>query len=122
MFELPDAAPAEPVDAPKNAPVKPSCGPLIVYVLMFIGFLVGVSALAGVIMAHVNSGPSDDKVTTSHYAYQIRTFWWGLLWVILGSLLTLVFVGYFMLIAWFVWTLFRLIKGVCAWNKYQVIE
>lgn len=121
MSEAQAAAPVEP--SPKPAPlVKPNSLPMIIYVLLFIGFPFALAALAGVIMAYVNRSPEDDEVVASHYAYQIRTFWWGLLWIVLGSLLSLVFVGYLILIAWLVWTLYRLIKGISAWNKYQVIK
>lgn len=107
----------------KPAPlVKPSTMPMITYILMFIGFPFPLAAVAGVIMAYVNRSPEDDAVVASHYAYQIRTFWWGLLWIVLGSLLTIVFVGYLVLVAWIVWTLYRLIKGVSAWNKYEVVK
>jgi uncharacterized membrane protein len=35
----------------------------------------------------------------SHFRWQIRTFWFGLLWGVLGAILLLVLVGYFVLLA-----------------------
>lgn len=95
---------------------------MIVYILLFIGFPFALAAVAGVIMAYVNRSADDDEVVASHYSYQIRTFWWGLLWLFLGFVLSFVFVGYLILIGWLVWTLYRLIKGLSAWNKYQIIK
>lgn len=121
MPDVLDTAPLE--DIAKPAPmVRPNSFPLIIYILFFIGFPFALAALAGVIMAYVNRSSDDDEVVASHYAYQISTFWWGLLWIVLGTLLSMVFVGYFILVAWLIWTLYRLIKGICAWNKYQIVK
>jgi uncharacterized membrane protein len=120
MSETVQAVPGENVIQPPL--VKPTTLPLIIYILMFIGFPFALAAVAGVIMAYVNRSDSDDEVIASHYAYQIKTFWWGLLWVFLGFLLTFVVVGYLVLLVWLVWTLYRLIKGLSAWNKYQIVK
>jgi uncharacterized membrane protein len=45
----------------------------IVYVLYFAGFFTGLSALAGVIVAHVQYNTAD-PLLRSHYQFQIRTF------------------------------------------------
>jgi uncharacterized membrane protein len=47
----------------------------------------------------------------SHFLWQIRTFWYGLLWGVIGMLLLVLVVGYFILIANTIWLLYRIIKG-----------
>ncbi|MDX8400480.1 MAG: hypothetical protein R8K20_09575 [Gallionellaceae bacterium] len=47
----------------------------------------------------------------SHFLWQIRTFWWSVLWGVLGVVLTLVLLGFFILIADGIWVLYRIIKG-----------
>ena len=84
---------------------------MIVYVLYLIGFLVGLTALAGVIIAHLKLGQAD-PASRSHHQYQIRTFWFGLLMVVVGVLLSVTGIGYLILLWWFVWTLVRCIKGI----------
>ncbi len=59
---------------------------LSVYILYLIGYLTGFTALVGVIIAHVKA-PSSDEVLRSHYRFQIRTFWIGLLYLLVGWLL-----------------------------------
>jgi uncharacterized membrane protein len=109
------------VEAPK-AYQKPTNMPMIIYILYFAGFFLGVSALAGVIMAYVQRSDSDDAVLASHYRYQIRTFWFGLLYFVIGVLTTFLLVGYFVLLFWLVWTLIRVIKGFSAWDKGIAIQ
>ena len=47
----------------------------------------------------------------SHFRWQIRTFWFGLLWVVIGGVLTLVFVGFAVLFAAWIWMIYRIVKG-----------
>ncbi|WP_318473456.1 hypothetical protein [Photobacterium leiognathi] len=41
-----------------------------------------------------------------------KTFWWGLGLSILGALLAFVFVGYLLLLAVWIWSIFRVVKGL----------
>ena len=93
---------------------------LIVYVLYAAGYFVGVSALAGVIIAHIKADDAD-PVLRSHYQFQIRTFWIGLLYLAIGIPLSLVLIGLPILAWWFVWSLVRIIKGFIAINEHKPI-
>lgn len=94
---------------------------LIVYILYFVGFATGITAAAGVVLAHMNASDADETYRT-HFVYQIRTFWFGLLTLIVGTILTFVLIGY-LVFAWFaVWTLVRCIKGVMRLTNDQPIE
>jgi uncharacterized membrane protein len=113
---------AENAAQPAVAYVKKTNMPMIIYILYFAGFFLGISALAGVIMAYVQRNDSDDAVLASHYRYQIRTFWFGLLYFVIGLLTTVLLVGYLVLLFWLVWTLIRIIKGYSAWDKGIAIQ
>jgi uncharacterized membrane protein len=91
-----------------------------VYVLYLAGFFTGISALAGVIIAHAQAGRSD-PVSNTHFQFQIRTFWIGLLYFTIGVITAFVVVGLLILLWWFVWTLVRCIKGLLALNARQPI-
>jgi uncharacterized membrane protein len=93
---------------------------LIVYILYFAAYFVGITAIIGVIIAHVQKG-SGDAVLDSHYEFQIRTFWVGLLYLIVGGILTLVLVGFLVLAWWFIWSLIRNIKGILALNENRPV-
>jgi uncharacterized membrane protein len=92
----------------------------IVYLLYFAGYLTGITKIIGVIIAHLQSG-SPDPVARSHFQFQIRTFWIGLLYLIVGAVLLFVVVGAFVLLWWLVWSIVRNIKGVLALNENRPI-
>ncbi|HSK42100.1 MAG TPA: hypothetical protein VK943_20210 [Arenibaculum sp.] len=115
---------SEPSRTGQNAPGLSQIGDkglaAIIYFLYIAGFFTGLTALIGVILAHVNVGSAPTPVA-SHYRYQIRTFWWGLAMMVVGSLLTLFLIGYAILLGWFVWTVYRIVKGLSLLNRGQAI-
>ena len=82
-----------------------------VYLLYGVGYFTGISALIGVIIAHVKVGDAD-PVMRSHYQFQIRTFWIGLLYLVIGFLLCVILIGFLVLAWWFVWSMIRIVTGV----------
>jgi uncharacterized membrane protein len=92
-----------------------------VYLLYIAGYFTGISALIGVIIAHVKVDDMD-PVLRSHYQFQIRTFWVGLLYLVIGTLLCLVLVGFLILAWWLLWSLIRIVKGMVMLNEYRPIE
>jgi len=93
---------------------------LFVYILYLVAYFNGITAVIGVIIAHVQIG-SADPVLASHYRFQIRTFWIGVLYLVIGTILTVVLVGIAVLFWWFIWSLVRNIKGVLALNENKPI-
>jgi uncharacterized membrane protein len=93
---------------------------LIVYVLYGVGYFTGISALIGVIIAHVKVDDTD-PVLQSHYQFQIRTFWIGLLYLAIGIPLSIVLIGMPVLAWWLVWSLIRIVKGIISINECKPI-
>jgi uncharacterized membrane protein len=83
----------------------------IVYYLYLASVLVGITAIVGVIMAYMNRGPGSDWLD-SHYTYQIRTFWIGLLYSVIGLVLTFIIIGFLVLLFVLIWWIVRSIKGL----------
>lgn len=112
---------SEQASNPSSAPLTSNM-PMIVYILFIASYLLGgIPALIGVALAHANSGVAD-PLQRAHYSYQIRTFWWGLLWVFIGAILSAVFIGYFVLLGWFVWSIYRVVKGLSALGRNETIN
>jgi uncharacterized membrane protein len=84
---------------------------VVIYLLYGLGYFTGISALIGVIIAHVKVDETADPVLRSHYRFQIRTFWIGLTYLAIGMLLSLALIGIPILVWWFVWSLIRIVKG-----------
>jgi uncharacterized membrane protein len=93
---------------------------LIVYVLYFAGYFTGITAVVGVIVAHVQSGERE-PLLDSHYRFQIYTFWVGLLYIVVGTALSFVLIGFVVLLWWFIWSLVRNVKGILALNEGKPI-
>ncbi|MFO1242991.1 MAG: hypothetical protein U1E36_07325 [Rickettsiales bacterium] len=87
-------------------------GALIVYLLYLAGFLTGfITNLVGLVMAYVNSDDQPEWLQT-HYQYQIRTFWIGLLYSTISAILVIVLIGKFLLILDAIWLIIRCAKGI----------
>jgi uncharacterized membrane protein len=83
----------------------------VVYILYLVGIVVGVTAIIGLILAYLNRNDAADWLK-SHYQFQIRTFWIGLLYTAIGGILTLIVVGYLVFLFWLVWLIVRCVKGM----------
>ena len=93
---------------------------LIVYILYLAAYVVGVTAVIGVIIAHIQVGTAEPMLA-SHYRFQIRTFWIGVLYLVAGFILVWVLIGFLVLLWWFIWSLVRNIKGILALNENRPI-
>lgn len=93
----------------------------IVYILYMVGLIFGITGVIGVVMAYINKDDAPDWLKT-HYQFQIRTFWIGALYLFLGSILSLILIGWFILLFWAVWLIIRSIKGMKALELEKQIE
>ena len=58
---------------------------MVVYALQALAFLWGVTAIIGVVVNYVKRDDTHGTVYESHFQWQIRTFWWSLLWGVVGA-------------------------------------
>jgi len=92
----------------------------IVYILYLVGLVFGITGIVGVIMAYINRGDAPDWLK-SHYQFQIRTFWIGALFMLIGVILAFVLVGYLVLLFWVVWLIVRCVKGMKFLGKKEAL-
>jgi uncharacterized membrane protein len=83
----------------------------LVYGLLAASLLIGVTAIVGVIINYARRDRVAGTWIESHFTWQIRTFWYGLLWTLIGFVTQVLIVGYGILIAILVWLLYRIIMG-----------
>ena len=80
-------------------------------------FLTGWPSIIAVIINYVKRSDARGTWLESHFRWQIRTFWFGLLWVALCMLFVVLTLGIGMLIAWLplgivgVWFIYRIARG-----------
>src|SRR5687767_9083346 len=83
----------------------------VVYALQAAGFVTGIAWLVAIVVDYVKRDDAAGTWLESHYRWQIRTFWWGLLWAVVGGLTALVFIGFVVLAAAAIWIIYRIVKG-----------
>lgn len=128
-----------PPAAVPGAPAESLSVATIVYLLYGVGFVFAPTAAIGVIMAHTGAATAG-PVSRTHFRYQTRTFWYGLLMLVIAGALVMAFAGVVLIDAlvsasrgadysfpssmppvlilagglfcwWFLWTVVRCIKG-----------
>jgi uncharacterized membrane protein len=94
---------------------------MVVYVLQALSFFFGLTAIVGVVINYVKKEDAAGTLYESHFDWQIRTFWWGLLWAVVGFILAFVLIGFaVMFVAW-VWAIYRVVKGWLKLNENQPV-
>ena len=83
----------------------------VVYALQAASFLVGFSIIAAIIVNYVKREDVAGTLYESHFNWQIRTFWWSLLWGAIGLILCLIVIGFAVLAADAIWVMYRVVKG-----------
>ena len=74
-------------------------------------FLFGLPSILAVILNYVKRGDVRGTYLESHFRWIIRTFWWSLLWGLIGAISMLVLVGFVILVAAGIWFIYRVAKG-----------
>jgi len=88
-------------------------------------FLTGWPSLIAVILNYVKRSDVRGTWLESHFRWQIRTFWFGLLWVALCAIFVVATLGIGMLIAWLpltvvgLWFIYRIARGWLALQNRQ---
>jgi uncharacterized membrane protein len=83
-----------------------------VYVLQAAGFITGgLGFIVAIVMNYVKKDEVAGTPYESHFRWQIRTFWFGLLWAALGVITVVLVVGFAVLFANTVWIIYRIVKG-----------
>ena len=80
-------------------------------------FLFGWPSIIAVIMNYIKQSDARGTYLESHFRWQIRTFWFGLLWVALCVLFIFMTLGVGIIIAWLplalvgFWFIYRIARG-----------
>jgi uncharacterized membrane protein len=87
-------------------------------VLIVTAFLFGWPSIIAVILNYVKRSDVRGTWLDSHFSWQIRTFWYSLLWVVVGVVLFVTLIGIPVAYAiWWItgiWVLYRILRGAVA--------
>jgi len=83
-----------------------------VYILLALGFVTGgLTSIAAVIVNYIKDEDVRGSWLESHFRWQKATFWYGLLWSVLGILGTFILIGYLVLPVVTIWLIYRIARG-----------
>lgn len=83
----------------------------VIYALYAASFFIGISCIVAIVLNYIKREDMQGTFLQSHFRWQIRTFWFALLWGILGGITTVILIGWAVLFANSVWVIYRLAKG-----------
>lgn len=98
---------------PNTATLQPAKNLIfIVYVLQAATFITLLAFIAGAVISYVKRDVVQGTWLESHFRWQARTFWYSLLWTVVGTLTIWLVVGYVVLFAASVWLIYRIGRGL----------
>jgi uncharacterized membrane protein len=94
----------------------------LVYVLQAASLFTGTLTLfAGAIISYVRKDDVKGSWIESHFYWQTRTFWYSLLWMVIGGVTTIFLVGWAVLLAASLWLIYRVAKGWVYLNENRAM-
>lgn len=84
---------------------------LVIYALYALSLVIGISAIVAIVLNYIKRDEVQGTWLESHFRWQIRTFWWGLLWSVLGALTWIILIGWVVWGVAAVWFIYRIAKG-----------
>jgi uncharacterized membrane protein len=88
-------------------------------------FLTGWPSILAVILNYIKRAETQGTYLESHFSWQIRTFWYSLLWLLIAGALTITVIGiplaFLMVVGVGVWVIYRFIRGFIQLSNNQAM-
>jgi len=92
-----------------------------VYALQTLGLFTVVGFIVAIFINYIKLPDVQGTWLASHFRWQIRTFWFALLWSVIGMLLWVIMIGWLIIIANYIWIIYRIVKGWIYLNDRREI-
>jgi uncharacterized membrane protein len=86
---------------------------LVAYVLHLVGAIAGITSIIGLIINYVKRDRYDD-LFDSHHGWMIRSFWWAVVWIVIGCITIFILIGWVILFLVWLWYIYRHVRGLIA--------
>lgn len=96
--------------------------PTIIWILYLAGFVVGITALIGIVLAYVWAGEAHEPWEDTHYRYAIRTFWISIALAVAGVIISVITIGLGAFIVWpliAIWFAVRSVRALLAAQRHE---
>jgi uncharacterized membrane protein len=126
VTDPPLSPPPPPPPSEPRGPTSPAASDerqmaFVIYILFlahFVPVFGWVATIVGLVLAYVERDTAPDWLK-SHFTFQIRTFWIGLLYFGISALLCLILIGFPMLLAVVVWFIVRCALGLSRLLRHE---
>ena len=93
---------------------------LILYILYASCWILGgLPAIVAIVINYIKREDAAGTLYESHFAWQIRSFWWGLAWAVVGTITAIIGIGFLIFGALVIWLIYRMVKGLLFWNDHK---
>ncbi|HUV23203.1 MAG TPA: hypothetical protein VMZ32_15505 [Gammaproteobacteria bacterium] len=82
-----------------------------VYILQALCFVLLFTPVVGLVINYLKDDEVRGSWLESHFRWQKSTFWYGMLWTLLGYISLPILIGYLVLPAVTVWLIYRIARG-----------
>ncbi len=82
-----------------------------VYILQALGFLTLFTPIIGIVINFIKGEEVRGSWLESHFRWQKNTFWYGLLWAIIGVVTQAILIGWLVLGLLSIWFIYRIARG-----------
>jgi uncharacterized membrane protein len=83
----------------------------VIYALYALSMFAGISAIVAIVLNYIKIDDARGTWLESHFSWQIRTFWWSVVWAVVGGLTVFILIGFVVWGVAFVWFVYRIAKG-----------
>ena len=83
----------------------------VIYALYALSLFSGITAIVAIVLNYIKLDDARGTWLESHFRWQIRTFWWSVVWFVLGALTWIILVGWVVIGVAGIWFIYRIAKG-----------
>lgn len=94
----------------------------LIYALYAASIIFGLTIFIAIVLNYIKRPDVRGTFLESHFTWQIRTFWYTLLWSIIGLVTSVIGIGFIVLIVLFFWFIYRTAKGWLRLNENLPVE
>lgn len=83
----------------------------VIYALYALSLFAGVTAIVAIVLNYIKLDDAKGTWLESHFSWQIRTFWWSVVWLVVGGIAWIILAGWLVWGVAGIWFIYRIAKG-----------
>ena|SRR5512135_1920099 len=83
----------------------------VIYALYALSLFAGITAIVAIVLGYIKRDDARGTWLESHFRWQIRTFWWSVVWMVVGWIAWIILAGWLVWGVAGIWFIYRIAKG-----------